>query len=102
MDVLTIVSLFSHVSVTVVYASIDAGKQAADRARLANVGPQAVASARFEMQSARPGALADRHSRRSVRSGAGFRASRLPAIAGRKGARSAATMWSPRLRSIER
>ena len=48
--VLTIVFLVSHVSITSMHASKDACEQAAERARLTNVGPQAVESARCEPQ----------------------------------------------------
>ena len=48
--VLTIVFLFSQVSINSVHASREACEQAAERARLANVGPQAVQSARCEAQ----------------------------------------------------
>jgi|GEM_PF-6953461 len=50
MYVLTIVFLISHVSITSLHATKGACEQAAERARLANVGPQAVESARCEPQ----------------------------------------------------
>lgn len=53
--VLTIVFLVSQVSIVSLHASRDACELAAERARLATVGPQAVGSARCELQPA-PGA----------------------------------------------
>lgn len=50
--VLTIVFLVSQVSVVSLHASRDACELAAERARLFNVGPQAVGSARCEPQMA--------------------------------------------------
>lgn len=48
MYVLTIVFLVSHINITSVHASKEACELAADRARLATVGAQAVESARCE------------------------------------------------------
>jgi len=49
--VLTIVFLLSQVSITSLHASQDACELAAERARMAKFGPQAVGSARCELQA---------------------------------------------------
>lgn len=59
MYVLTIVFLVSQVSISSLHASKDACEQAAERARLLNVGPQAVGTAKCEPQvpqASKPGA----------------------------------------------
>lgn len=52
MYVLTIVFLVSQVNIVSLHASKEACEVAAERARLANSGPQAVGSARCEPQAA--------------------------------------------------
>ena len=49
--ILTIVFLLSQVSITSLHATLDACELAAERARMAKFGPQAVGSARCELQA---------------------------------------------------